>query len=76
MRGFVTFSKNHFLLILAALLALLAAPVQAQTFAPINPLNFTKIFGGADPLPQTVTVNSVRAAFNFSRAVVMASGGS
>ena len=70
--------KSRYLLpalLLASFLAWSVVPAQAQTFAPIGALSFTKVFDGADPLPQTVTVNSVGAAFNFSRAVATASGG-
>ena len=63
--------------LLASFLSLSATPVEAQTFAPVSPLSFTKVFGGADPLPQTVTVASAGAAFNFSvTSVTTSSGGS
>src|SRR4051794_17080247 len=70
--------SRHFLsaLLLASFLALAAAPLQAQVFAPIAPLSFSKIFGGADPLPQTITVASAGSAFNFSvTSVTTGSGG-
>jgi hypothetical protein len=71
--------KSRYLLsalLLASFLAVSALPANAVTFAPIQPLTFTKGFGGADPLPQTITVNSVGPAFNFSiSSVTTASGG-
>ena|ERR1700743_3388788 len=49
----------------ALFFAALSHPLQAQTFAPIPALAFTKPFGGANPLPQTVTVASVGTGLQF-----------
>ena len=67
-------------LIIAVFLApiltgLLPAPLHAQQFATVSPLFFTKPFGGADPLPQTLTIASAGAAFNFTRTVSTFTGG-
>ncbi len=48
----------------------------AQTFANIPALSFTKPFGGANPLPQTLTVGSTGAAFTYSVATTTTTGGS
>ena len=63
--------------ILLGLAALVMPPatLQAQTFAPIQPLAFTKVFAGANPLPQTLTVNGVGGSLSFTTAVSTASGG-
>jgi len=45
-------------------------------FSQINGINFTKVFGGANPLPQTLTVPSNGSTFNFSAAAFTATGGS
>jgi hypothetical protein len=50
--------------------------VGADVFSQINVLNFTKPFAGADPLPQTLTVPSTGAAFNFTVSVSTSRGGS
>ncbi len=75
--GMTCCSRSHgrygILLMLAVLT--LSSTLQAQTFAPIQPLAFTKVFAGANPLPQTLTVNSVGAAFNFTSAASTSSGG-
>ena len=68
-------SRNTLALILLVLAVLVMPSVlQAQTFAPIQPLAFTKVFAGANPLPQTLTVNSV-GNLNFTTAVSTATGG-
>ncbi|HEY7390143.1 MAG TPA: hypothetical protein VH640_16625, partial [Bryobacteraceae bacterium] len=54
----------------------ISEPLDAQVFAPIGPLSFVKPFAGADPLPQTVTVASVGAGFNFTVAASTNTGGS
>src|SRR5262245_48634751 len=51
------------------------ASLQAQQFSPIGPLSFTKVFNGANPLPQTVTVTSTGANFNFTYAATTLTGG-
>jgi hypothetical protein len=40
--------------------------VAADIMPQVNALSFTKPFGGADPLPQTVTIADTGAAFGFS----------
>ena len=66
--------------IFAASALLLAAAstgsLQAQQFSPIGPLSFTKVFNGANPLPQTVTVTSAGTNFNFTYAATTTTGGS
>jgi len=52
-----------------------SASVQAQTFKPIAPLVFTKTFGGADPLPQLLTVSSTGAAFGYGASATTSTGG-
>ncbi|MBL8211016.1 MAG: hypothetical protein JNK87_09910 [Bryobacterales bacterium] len=69
MRSFSPFS-----LVTCVLLAM-AAPGLSQDFAPIPALSFTKSFGGANPLPQIITVNSTGAPFFFTNAVSTSSGG-
>src|SRR5579864_356934 len=62
----------------AVLLASVIVPkvVDAQTFQSVPALSFTKVFGGADPLPQVVTIARVGAAFNYSVAASTSTGGS
>lgn len=60
---------------LAALAVLSSSPLQAQTFAGVPALNFTRPFAGADALPQTLTISSVGAAFSFRSAASTSSGG-
>ncbi len=59
-----------------ALLASFSGSLQAQTFDQVPGLAFTKPFGGADPLPQTLTIATTGTAFNFSSAASTSSGGS
>jgi hypothetical protein len=56
---------KHSILIALTFVVALASPVQAQTFAPIPGLAFNKPFAGANPLPQTLTLTSTAADFNF-----------
>jgi len=49
--------------------------VGAGVFRQVNPLNFTKVFGGANPLPQVITVASTGADFDFNAVVVNSTGG-
>ncbi len=67
-----------FIIVLAVLNGLLSSPVQAATpqFAPIPQLYFTKVFGGANPLPQVLSVTSVGTGFVFGTSIATASGGS
>ena len=50
-------------------------PLTAQTFSPIPPLSFTKVFNGANPLPQLITVTSTGAALAFDAAATTTTGG-
>ena len=47
----------------------------ANVFSQVNAINFTKFFGGADPLPQTLMVPSTGTDFNFRTAAFTATGG-
>ncbi len=49
--------------------------VGAGVFRQINPLNFTKVYGGANPLPQVITVASTGADFSFNATAVASTGG-
>jgi hypothetical protein len=60
-----------------ALIGFFSTPLHAQQFAKIQPLSFTKSFGGLNPLPQILTVASTGTSFNFSvTSVTTSSGGS
>jgi len=61
------FSLRAGLFALAVLGGLFAQPAKAANpqFAPIPQLYFTKVFGGANPLPQVLNVVNVGAAFQF-----------
>ena len=50
--------------------------VGASAFAQINPLSFVKTYGGANPLPQVITVASTGANFTFNAVTVNSTGGS
>jgi hypothetical protein len=69
--------RNLFSIIAALALSLIcSAGASAQTFANIPALSFAKAFGGANPLPQTLTVNSSGAtAFAYSVAATSTTGG-
>ena len=59
-------SLKHLSWAFLGLCALLSCrTMQAQTFASVPAIAFTKIFAGADPLRQNLTINSVGAGFNF-----------
>ena len=62
-------------LLVVAAMGAIAVPLQAQQFSPIGPLSFTKVFNGANPLPQTLTVTSTGANFNFTYAATTITGG-
>ncbi len=47
-----------------------------NVFRQVNPINFVMAAGGANPLPQVLTIPSTGANFNFSSAVNTSSGGS
>ncbi len=49
--------------------------VGADVFNQVNPVAFTKVFAGADPLPQTLTIASTAAAFSVGISVQNATGG-
>ena len=52
------------------------AVVGPDVFAQVNPLNFTMPVGGANPLPQEITIASTGATFNFYNfSVSTATGG-
>jgi hypothetical protein len=58
------------------LVSAFSLPLHAQPFAPISPLFFTKPFGGADPLPQTLTVAATGTDFQYGASFSTNSGGS
>lgn len=59
------------------LFASVSTSLNAQVFAPVPALSFTKSFGGADPLPQNPTIAAVGTGFNFSiTSATTNSGGS
>lgn len=53
----------------------LSAPLYAQQFAHIDPLFFSKGFGGANPLPQILTVTSNGAPIGFNASASTSTGG-
>lgn len=55
-------------------LALSSNRLEAQTFAQVPSLSFTKVFAGADPLPQIVTVASTGAPLTYSVAASSTGG--
>ncbi len=68
-------SRLHLPLAVAAAVAAFASPLRAQVFAPVPALSFTKVFAGANPLPQTLTIASVGTGFNFTVAASTSTGG-
>ncbi len=50
-------------------------PVSAAAFRQVNPLSFTKVFGGANPLSQTITIASTGTNFAYSATAISATGG-
>src|SRR5262249_60354858 len=44
-------------------------------FNQVNAISFTKLFGGAKPLPQTLTIASMGTNFNFTVTSSTATGG-
>jgi hypothetical protein len=58
------------------LLAMATSVAVAQTFATVPAMSFTKTFGGANPLPQILTVASTGAQFRFSATATTSTGGS
>lgn len=49
--------------------------VASNVFQQINPISFTMVQNGANPLPQVLTVNGTGAAFDFSVEAASATGG-
>ena len=60
---------------LILMIVAVAPALRAQSFAPVPGLSFTKTFGGANPLPQVVTVNSTGSAFNVTATASTTTGG-
>ena len=58
------------------LLAAAASLADAQSFESIPALSFTKVFAGANPLPQNLMIASTGASFNYTAAATTNSGGS
>src|SRR6266567_4269444 len=52
-----------------------SAQLHAQEFDKTRPLYFTKSYGGADPLPQIITVTSGRSVAEFTASARTSSGG-
>jgi hypothetical protein len=53
----------------------LSAPLYAQEFTHIDPLFFSKVYGGANPLPQVLTVTSNGAPIAFNASASTSTGG-
>jgi len=70
--------KSYASRVLAVLILFVAAAVglHAQAFTNVPGLSFTKTFGGANPLPQVVTVTSTGAQFNVTATASTTTGGS
>jgi hypothetical protein len=49
--------------------------VGASVFVQANPIDFTKVYGGPNPLPQVFTAASTGTNFTFSGVVANATGG-
>ena len=67
--------QAHLLSLLVVLVAASATPLHAQTFAQIPPLAFTKPFGGPNPLPQVLGIESTGTALSFSATATTSTGG-
>lgn len=52
-----------------------AVTVAANVLSQVNPINFTKVFGGANPLPQTLTFPSTSASISYVVSSSTATGG-
>jgi hypothetical protein len=50
--------------------------VGANILSQVNPIDFMKVYGGANPLPQTLTIPSTGTNFNFDVTSSTATGGS
>ena len=80
MRRLLRFAERAPRLLVAASMVLawmgsLSAPLYAQRFAPIDQIYFSKGYGGANPVPQVLTVTSTGSAFGFSASASTSSGG-
>ena len=62
-------------LMVLAWMGSLSAPLYAQQFAHIDPLFFSKGYGGANPLPQVLTVTSTGSAIEFNASASTSTGG-
>ena len=71
----LSMTGSRTLLLVLTFFFLCAVGGQAQTFAPIPTLYFTKIFAGADPLPQTITLTSTGMNFSSNGTVSTSTGG-
>jgi hypothetical protein len=49
--------------------------VGAAAFRQVNPLGFTKVFGGPNPLPQEITIASTGTTIQFLGSVINSTGG-
>ncbi|MGC2636393.1 MAG: chitobiase/beta-hexosaminidase C-terminal domain-containing protein [Acidobacteriaceae bacterium] len=49
--------------------------VGANAFRQVNPLTFTKVFAGANPLPQVITIASTGTNFTFDAVAINSTGG-
>src|SRR5450631_3870035 len=80
MRGLIEWTGRGSRLLAGVLMALawmgsLSAPLYAQEFAHIDQLFFSKGYGGANPLPQVLTVTSTGPAFGFNASASTSTGG-
>jgi len=69
-------SRARVLSLLILMIVAVATTLHAQAFANIPALSFTAVAGGANPLPQVVTVTSTGAQMAFSVTPSTSSGGS
>src|ERR1035441_8257330 len=60
--------------IVLAWMGSLSASLHAQQFSHIDQIFFSKGYGGANPLPQVLTVTSTGSAFGFSASAGTSSG--
>ena len=61
--------------IVLACMGSLSASLHAQQFSHIDQIFFSKGYGGANPLPQVLTVTSTGSAFGFNASASTSSGG-
>ncbi len=65
---FHSFRRGRGVALLGLLLLLIHSfhgSLRAQTFSNVSNINFTKVIGGPDPLPQAVTITSTGSDFDF-----------